>query len=416
MHILEFIRIHLLTLSGLQKAIAFLAIIAGVPALSRRLKLPPAVGLLLAGVAIGPHGIGSIPEQHPVAQFFGELGKLLLMFSAGLEINLDLFLKARNRTLLFGLLTTMVPQLLGTAVGLLFGYGFIPAVVIGSLLASHTLLGLPTIIRLGETHLDFFTVTVSATMISDTLSLVVFAVCASTFRTGFSSRSFGIQLLEISIFVPFILLGLSRLGRWLLNKAGNSEDAYFVVMLVVVVIASIIAEAINLPGIVGAFLAGLAVNAETQHKPAKEKLAFFGSSIFIPCFFIVTGFLISPVTFLDSIIGNFSLVASVVLALLIGKGIAAEVAGKIFHYTRTTRKTMWSLTLPQVAATLAAALVAHETLSRAGQRLLDDKMLNVVLVLMVTTAILGPVLTERFATELVSEAEPPHALKAAAGK
>jgi len=64
---------------------------------------------------------------------------------------------------------------------------------------------------------------------------------------------------------------------------------------------------------------------------------------------------------------------------------------------------------------LAAALVAHDTLSRAGQRLLDDKMLNVVLVLMVTTAILGPVLTERFATELLSEAEPSQASKAAAG-
>ena len=241
MHILEVIHNHLLTLSALPKAAAFLAIIAGIPPLSRRLKLPPAVGLLLAGVAIGPHGIGLIPEQHPVTQFFGELGKLLLMFSAGLEINLDLFRKARNRALLFGLLTTTVPQLLGTAVALLFGYAFIPAVVIGSLLASHTLLGLPTITRLGETHLDFFTVTVSATMISDTLSLVVFAVCASTFRTGFSSRSFTIQLLEISIFVPLILFGLSRLGGWLLNKAGDSEDAYFVVMLVVVVIASIIA-------------------------------------------------------------------------------------------------------------------------------------------------------------------------------
>jgi Kef-type K+ transport system membrane component KefB len=337
------------------------------------------------------------------------------MFSAGLDVNLALFQKARNRALLFGLLTTMVPQLLGTSVALLFGYTFITAIVIGSLLASHTLLGLPTITRLGETHLDFFTVTVSATMISDTLSLVVFAVCASTFRTGFSARSLGIQLLEISIFVPFILFGLSRLGRWLLSKAGDSEDAYFAVMLVVVVVAGLIAEGINLPGIVGAFLAGLAVNAATQHKPAKEKLEFFGNSLFIPCFFIVTGFLISPVAFFHSITGNFPLVASVILALLIGKGIAAEVAGKIFHYTRATRKTVWSLTLPQVAATLAAALVAHDTVSGAGQRLLDDKMLNVVLVLMLTTAILGPVLTDRFATELHSEATPPQVLKAAAG-
>jgi len=53
-----------------------------------------------------------------------------------------------------------------------------------------------------------------------------------------------------------------------------------------------------------------------------------------------------------------------------------------------------------VAATLAATLVAHDTLGRGGHRLLDDRMLNVVLVLVLVTAILGPVLTERFASRL----------------
>jgi hypothetical protein len=60
------------------------------------------------------------------------------------------------------------------------------------------------------------------------------------------------------------------------------------------------------------------------------------------------------------------------------------------------RMTMWSLTLPQVAATLAATLVAFDTRNPAGQRLIDNRLLNVVLVLMLTTSILGPVLTEHF--------------------
>lgn len=63
---------------------------------------------------------------------------------------------------------------------------------------------------------------------------------------------------------------------------------------------------------------------------------------------------------------------------------------------------MWSLTLPQVAATLAATLVAYETFNSAGQRLVDDQLLNVVLVLVLTTSILGPVLTQRFAPRLAS--------------
>jgi hypothetical protein len=68
---------------------------------------------------------------------------------------------------------------------------------------------------------------------------------------------------------------------------------------------------------------------------------------------------------------------------------------------------MWSLTLPQVAATLAATLVAYDTFDAAGHRLLDERLLNAVLVLMLATAILGPVLTERFAPNMLQEKASP---------
>ena len=151
----------------------------------------------------------------------------------------------------------------------------------------------------------------------------------------------------------------------------------------------------------GAFLAGLAVNSAVQNKAAKEKLEFFGNSFFIPIFFGVTGFLIDPIVFWRTITDYFPLVLAVLGALIIGKGIAAEVAGRAFAYSRIARLTMWSLTLPQVAATLAATLVALDTYDPAGQRLLDTRLLNVVLVLVLTTSILGPVLTERFTPRMM---------------
>src|SRR5215472_5665088 len=317
MHALDYIRIHLLALPILAKTAVFLAVIVGVPRLFRPLKVPPAVGLLLAGVVIGPYGFEFVGRNHPVAAFFAELGKLLLMFCAGLEIDLALFRKAKNRSIAFGILTTFFPLILGTGVGTLFGYPFLASVVIGSLLASHTLLGLPILVRLGEGRLEPMTVTVGATVMSDTLSLIVFAICISTFQTGFSVLALGVQLLEIVIFVPFILFGVSRLGAWLLRKVEDDENAYFIVMLAVLIAAGYIADRIHLPAIVGAFLAGLAVNGAAQSKPAKEKLEFFGNSIFVPMFFIVTGFLISPVTFVDTIIGNFGFVLAIILALLI---------------------------------------------------------------------------------------------------
>jgi Kef-type K+ transport system membrane component KefB len=402
-HILEFVRDHLLTLPTLAKFALGLVMLVTIPRLCRRAHVPEAVGLLLGGVIVGPYVLGVFGTEHPVADFLGELGKLLLMFFAGLEIDLALFRRARNRSIGFGLTTTAVPQLLGTAVGFAFGYTVIPAIVIGSLLASHTLLGLPVINRLGLQRLEPVTIAVGATVMSDTLSLVVFAVCVSIYTTGFSPSGLAVLLIEIVGYVILMLFGLSRLGAYVLKKVEDEEDAYFLLMLCFMVAAGVLADAIQLPGIVGAFLGGLALNASARDKPASVKLEFLGKSLFIPIFFIVTGFLINPVEFFWGIVDYFPLVASIIGALLAGKGIAAWITGRAFGYSRDATLTVWSLTLPQVAATLAAALVAHDTLGAGSQRLLDDHTLNAVLVLMLTTSILGPVLTEVFGSRLVAK-------------
>jgi Kef-type K+ transport system membrane component KefB len=399
---ISFIRDHLFTLPVLAKFAIGMVMLVTIPRLSRRLHVPGAVGLLLGGVIIGPYVLGIFGTERPIADFLAELGKLLLMFFAGLEIDLALFRRARNRSIALGIVTTVLPLLLGTSVGLVFGYAIIPAIVIGSLLASHTLLGLTVVDRLGLGRLEPVTVTVGATVMSDTLSLVVFAICVSIYTTGFSPSGLSLILAEIIGYIVLVLFGLSRLGAYVLKRVEKEEDAYFIVMLSIMAIAGVLADAIQLPGIVGAFLAGLAVNASAHGTPASAKLEFLGKSLFIPIFFVVTGFLINPITFVWGIFDNFLLVASIVGALLLGKWMAAWAIGHAFGYTLDEELTIWSLTLPQVAATLAATLVAHETLGAAGQRLLDDRMLNVVLVLVFVTSILGPVLTERFAPRLAT--------------
>jgi Kef-type K+ transport system membrane component KefB len=335
--------------------------------------------------------------------FAAELGKLLLMFFCGLEINLTLFRQSQSRSITFGLLTTLIPLLLGTMVGFLFGYGPVAAVVLGSLLASHTLLAAPIVRRLGLTRFEPITVTIGATVLSDTLSLIVFAICVSTYKSGFSAQGLVVQLIEIAVFFPLVLFGLSRLGAYALKKVEKEEDAYFVLMFAILAVSGLLARTIDLPDIVGAFLAGLAVNAAVQDKPAKEKLEFLGNSVFIPIFFIATGFLIDPRVFVHSIVDNFALALAIILALSIGKWMAAQIAGQAFAYAPIVRKTVWSLTLPQVAATLAATLAAFNTYNPAGQRLIDQELLNVVLVLMLTTSILGPVFTERFAPRMLED-------------
>jgi Kef-type K+ transport system membrane component KefB len=111
------------------------------------------------------------------------------------------------------------------------------AVVLGSMLASHSLLGLTVITELGATRLEPVTVTVGATVMSDTLSLIVFAICAAIYLTGFSALTLGVQLIEIAVFVPLILIGLSRLGAYFLKKVENERNSYFILLIAILAVA-----------------------------------------------------------------------------------------------------------------------------------------------------------------------------------
>src|SRR5271167_3388793 len=103
MGILEWIRAHALALPPLAKFALAMAILVGVPPLSRKLRIPDVVGLLLCGDLIGPHVLGVFAVHPSAADFFADLGKLLRRFYAGLEIDLALFRPTRTKSIIFGL-------------------------------------------------------------------------------------------------------------------------------------------------------------------------------------------------------------------------------------------------------------------------------------------------------------------------
>ncbi len=377
-----------------------------IPPLCRRIRLPAVVGLLAAGVLIGPHGVGIAPRHGEIAEFFAELGKLLLMFFAGMEIDLVQFNRTRNRSIGFGLLTFSLPLATGLLVGVAFGYTLIGALLIGSLLASHTLIAYPIVEKLGQLRNEAVTVTIGATVFTDVAALLILAVCIPIHTSGFAPDTFAIQLLELAIYVPAVLLGLGWVSRKLFALK-PSKEGQFALMLLLVAVAAVAAEAINLEGIIGAFLAGLAVNTATRDSEAKHELEFIGNHMFIPIFFLTIGFLIDLRTFADTLVTHFWLVFGIVGGLIGSKFLAAELARRRFGYSRLEGLTMWSLSLPQVAATLAAALVAYNTTNAAGERLIGLPVLNSVIVLLVVTSVLGPILTERFAKQLPVAAPDP---------
>src|SRR5262245_48184821 len=222
------------------------------PALCQRVRLPAVVGLLAAGVVVGPSGLHVAPKHSEVANFFAEIGKLLLMFFAGLEIDLTQFQKVRNRSLGFGLASFGLPLVMGFGLGLVFRYSPLSSLLIGSVFASHTLLGYPIVQRLGLVRNEAVTVTIGATIFTDVAALLVVAICLPIYTAGFSLSGFLLQLLQLAIFIPVLLIVLSRAGHYIRTRWNLAKEGQLLLILLTVVVAAIGAEAIHLEGIIGA--------------------------------------------------------------------------------------------------------------------------------------------------------------------
>ncbi|NJR65405.1 MAG: universal stress protein [Leptolyngbyaceae cyanobacterium CRU_2_3] len=372
-----------------------LAVILIVPLCFERLKLPGLLGLLLAGVVLGPSGLQILQSESDTMKLLSDIGLVYLLFVAGLEIDLEQFRATKHRSAGFGFLTFIVPLITGTLVGRLFGFDWNASVLIGSLFASHTLLAYPIISRLGVINNEAIVVTIGATIFTDIGSLMVLAVCLGVHEGEFSAFKLVQLLSSLLIYSVIILFGFSALGREFFRRSGDEEGNQFLFVLLVVFVSALGAEVIGVEKIVGAFLAGLAVNSVTDNAPIKEKILFVGTVLFIPIFFVDIGLLINIPAFIKSI-ASIWLPLIVVIGLIGSKFLAAVFAKFAYHYSWREAITMWSLSMPQVAATLAATFVGY----RAG--MLTEDMLNSVIVLMLVTATLGPIITARAARGLLS--------------
>ncbi|MGH8624742.1 MAG: cation:proton antiporter [Gammaproteobacteria bacterium] len=389
-------------LPNLTKFALTMAFFLRLPRLAERLRLPGIVGFLLAGVLLGPQVLGILKPGSHIVQWFSDIGKLLLMFFAGFEVDLQRFREMRRRSLGFGAVTFLLPFLAGFAVVRSFDYGLNASVLVGSLLASHTLLGFPIVKRLGLSSREAVLVTIGATVMTDILAMLILAVCLRIHQAGFSTQGLIIQVGELAVYVPIVLGGLSWVARRLLESHGNTHEGRVTVLFLLIAVAAQLAEAIHLEGIIGAFLAGVAVKRAVRGVEVEENLDVMSQTFFIPAFFLTTGFLIDFRMFGQTVVAYPLLVVGIVGGLLLSKYLAASLAGRAFGYDTTERRLMWSLTTPQVAATLAAAVVAFKTLNPAGQRLIDEPVINTILVLVIVTAVGGTVLTGRYAERLLS--------------
>ncbi len=369
--------------------LTILTIMLVAPLLFERFQLPGIVGLILAGVVVGPDGLGLLQRDSTIV-LLGTVGLLFLMFMAGLETSLDDFKEDGDKAAFFGVLTFVIPMVVGTGAMLLLGYSWLAALLVASCFSSHTLLALPVLNKLGIMRSPAVVITLGATLITNVLALLTLAVIVKAFQGNLTAGFWLFLIPALTIYTIGCLWGVPKIGRWFFAKFGHDENAEFIFVLATLFIVSYIAGAIDVEPIIGAFLAGIALTPLIpQMSPLMNRIQFIGNALFIPFFLISVGMLIDPIVLIRE--PRVLLIAAVMIgAELIGKFIAAAAAGALFKVEFPGIMVMFGLSTAQAASTLAAITVAFNI------GLVDQSTVNGVVAMILFTSILSPWITQRW--------------------
>lgn len=379
--------------------LTILAIMLVAPLLVERLRLPGIIGLILAGVVVGPHGLG-ILERDTTIVLLGTVGLLFLMFLGGLETSLDDLKRNADKPIIFGLATFLAPMAMGTAMGIALGYSFWASVLVASCFASHTLVALPVLSKLGIMRHPASTATLGATLITNVLALLVLAVVVRADQ-GDLTLGFWLFLLPSLVIYTFaVLWGVPKLGRWFFKKFGQDEGAEFTFVLAALFVVSYLASLIDIEPIVGAFLAGVAITQIIPRlSPLMNRVQFIGNTLFVPIFLISVGMLVDPLI-LFSQPESLLLVAVIVLTELVSKFVAAWGSARWFRWRFPGTMVMFGLSVAQAASTLAAITIAFDI------GLVDEVVVNAIIVMILVSCVLSPWVVARWGPQLQRQDEP----------
>ncbi|HND49750.1 MAG TPA: cation:proton antiporter, partial [Anaerolineales bacterium] len=369
-----------------------MAIILITPLISERLRLPGIIGIIIGGMLIGPHGFGLLEDNDRI-QFLSTIGLVYLMFSAGLEVDINQFMKVRARALVFGIITFTFPQLMGMGLGYILGLNWLGMILLGSAFASHTLIAFPILTKLGVTRNEAVAVTTGATVLTDIGAFIVLAVVLGADKGGLSFGYFAQLFVLLAVFTALIIFGLPRFGKFVFQKlTGRAVEFQFVI--VALFLAAFFAEVIGVHEVVGAFLAGLAVNSMLpRHSPVAGHVLFIGESFFIPVFLLYSGLITDPLTFLKSP-QTIIVAVGVTIVAYVSKLIAAWLTARIYKYTRSEFWTVYGLSHAQAAVTIPTLVIGLET------GLFDATLFNAAILMILLTSITSPLIVQRFAPDL----------------
>ncbi len=369
------------------------------PTLFKKLRLPEIIGLIIAGVAVGPNGFNLLSQDVGLS-IFSQTGLLYLMFLAGLEINIREFIKNKIPSITFGLLSFIFPFVF---TGLLFFYvfklSFIASLLISSMVATHTLVAYPIIGRFGIKRNKVINVIVGGTVIVDTIALLILAVVSESAK-GQLDHIFWLRFVGyFMFFLLLVFLIIPRLSKWFFKNYDGESGTEYIFVIAMVFLSAVIARYAHIEPIIGAFFAGLALSRHIPHtSPLMNRIEFIGNTIFIPFFLITVGMLADLKVLTHGYWFLFIIILLIAVALL-SKYIAAFITQKVFHFKPSQRNLIFGLSTARAASAIAIIVVGFNL------KLVDESIMNATIILILFTTLISSFVTQYSARKIAVEQE-----------
>ena len=370
-----------------------LSTVLAVPLLMSRIRFPQIAGLIITGILIGPGGLDLV-RGNETLDFFSKVGLLLIMFFAGLEIDVEEMKRTRTEGLAFGLITFFIPFILCLAILTpVLGTGGKAVAVTGCILGSHTLISYPVISRHGLGKRKSVAISVSGALTAIVLALTIYAFVQSGSEGSIFVRIAAFAL-KTAVYVTFIIMVYPRTTRKFFRKV-HSSNSHFLFILALLAMSCGLSALIGLENILGAFLAGLVLNRYIpKTSPLMNRLDFTGNTLFIPLFLLNTGMLIHP----SSLFANLNVLEYFAVMFAIataGKWAAAFAIQKVTGMDRADRMIIFGLSESHAAGTLAMAMGAY------SMGILDDAVLGTMVLIVLFSCIISNIATEAGAKRIL---------------
>jgi len=349
--------------------------------IAARLRLPPLIGYLIAGILISPNTPGVVGDIQ-LANQLAELGVMFLMFGVGMHFSLNDLMQVRRIALPGAILQIAVATLLGVGVSMLWGWSFGSALVFGlSLSCASTVVLLKALGDRGLLESINGKIAVGWLLVEDLVMVLALVLLPATAvllggqalegsSDGNIWLTLGITLLKVAGFIAFMLIVGKRLIPMIMQVVARLGSRELFTLTVVAAAVSIAFGAYKVFGVsmaLGAFFAGMVVKeSDFSHRAEEETLPL--REIFSILFFVSVGMLFDPRIMIEQPLH----VLAVVAIIMIGKTIAAMALVLFFRYPINTALTVGA-SLAQIGEfsfILAALGVSLNLLSLEGQNLI----------------------------------------------